>query len=160
MNLFGFEVEILFLVGDGKALAYAWHYSKEKARKHLNKICEYHNLRGEAVESKELEDWLSEKLKSVVIKGEKFILPEFEYRNRRVYEKITEIPKGKVVTYSEIAKMSGVKYVEMLMALMRNPFQILIPCHRLVTKKGTLMGFYPLGKEVKETLLKIEGAKW
>ena len=157
MNLFGFEVEVLFLVKDGKALAYAWHYSKEKARKHMHRICEYHNLKGSISESKELENWLSEKLRSVVIRGEKFTLPEFEYRNRRVYERITEIPKGKVATYSDIAKMSGVKYVEMLVALMRNPFQILIPCHRLVTKKGTLMGFYPLGKEVKEALLKIEG---
>ena len=43
------------------------------------------------------------------------------------------------------------------MALMRNPLQVLIPCHRLLTKKGTLMGFYPLDKDVKRRLLELEG---
>ncbi|MGQ4833914.1 MAG: MGMT family protein [Candidatus Asgardarchaeia archaeon] len=41
---------------------------------------------------------------------------------------------------------------------MRNPFQIQIPCHRLLTNKGSLFGFYPPGKEVKRKLLEIEGA--
>ena len=160
MDLFGFDVEVVFLVVDGRVIAYAWHRSEDKARKHLNKIREYHNLKGEAQQSEELEDWLEERLKGVVISGEKFTLPEVEYRNRMVYEKITEIPHGETATYSEIAKQSGVKFVEMLVALMRNPLQILIPCHRLLTKKGTLMGFYPLGVEIKEALLKIEGTKW
>ena len=40
---------------------------------------------------------------------------------------------------------------------MRNSLRVLIPCHRLLTRRGTLMGFYPLGKEVKKRLLKMEG---
>jgi len=73
------------------------------------------------------------------------------YKNKKVYEVLTKIPKGKTMTYSELANKLGVKYTEVLITLMRNPFQVLIPCHRLLTKKKTLMGFYPLGKEVKKT---------
>ena len=74
-----------------------------------------------------------------------------------VYEKLVRIPRGKTITYSDLAKMCRVKYTEALMALMRNPLQVLIPCHRLLTKKGTLMGFYPLDKDVKRGLLELEG---
>ena len=69
MNLFGFTVEVLFLVREGKTLAYTWHYSKDKAREH-------------------------------------------------------------------------------------------IPCHILVINKRTLMGFYPLGVEVKKAILKMEVVNW
>ena len=80
-----------------------------------------------------------------------------EYKT--LYEGLIKIPKGKTMTYSELATRSGVKYTEVLITLMRNPFQVLIPCHRLLTQKGTLMGFYPLGKEVKKRLLEIEGIR-
>ncbi len=104
--------------------------------------------------------WLAEKLREVLIHGRSFKLPEVSYRNRRVYEEIIKIPRGKTATYSGIARKSGVAYTELLVALLRNPLQILIPCHRLLTKKGTLMGFYPLGKDVKRRLLDMEGAKY
>jgi len=158
-NLFGFNVEVVFMVSDYQILAYAWHYTKEKAREHMEKIMEFHSLKGKVVESEDLENWLREKLKEVVISGKIFKLPQFNYKNRRVYEELIKIPKGKTITYSELAKLSRVKYQEVLITLMRNPFQILIPCHRLLTKKGSLMGFYPLGIDVKKKLLEIEGIK-
>jgi len=160
MNLFGTKLEAVFLVKGEEVLAYAWHYSKDKALQHLQKIREYHNLRGEVVYSRELEGWLEEEVERVVVNGEKFSLPEFEYKNREVYEVIVQIPRGKTARYSEIARLSGVKFTQLLVALMRNPLQVLIPCHRLVTKDGTLMGFYPLGVEVKRKLLEIEDVKW
>ena len=89
----------------------------------------------------------------------KFDLPDFDYRKRLVYENLMKISKGKTATYAQIARKSKVKYTELLIALMRNSFQVLIPCHRLVTNKGTLFGFYPLGKKVKRKLLEIEGVK-
>ncbi len=116
-------------------------------------------LGGGGFEGEALEGWLGRELGRVVLRGERFALLGFEYRNRRVYEKIMEIPRGRTATYLEIARASKVKYAEMLTALMGNPFQALISCHRLVTKKGTLMGFYPLGVEVKRRLLEVEGAK-
>jgi len=158
MKLFGYEVKVFFLTAKNNVLAYAWHYSEEKAIKHLDKICEFHGIKGEIIESEELEKWLQKELENVVIGGRKFKLPSFNYKDREVYEAVIQIPKGKTATYSDIAKLAGVKYRDVLLALMRNPFQILIPCHRLLTKNATLMGFYPLGKEVKKKILRIEGA--
>ncbi len=156
MNLFGFEVDVLFLVQNNVVVAYGWHFDKDKSRKHLEKIKEYHALEGRIIESESLETWLEERLRGVVIEGEKFNLPDIGYTNRKVYERIIEIPRGKVATYSEIARLSGVRFTEVLVTLMRNPFQVLIPCHRLLTNKGSLMGFYPLRTRVKRKLLELE----
>ncbi len=158
-DFFGIKVYVKYLIKNEKVIAYAWHKEEKKALDHLKKIKEYHGLDGKIIESKEFDRWLLSELEKVVIKGEKFILPNLRYRNREVYEVLIKIPKGKTMTYSELAIQSGVKYAEVLITLMRNPFQVLIPCHRLLTKKGTLMGFYPLGKEVKKRLLEIEGIR-
>ena len=157
MNIFGFDVEVYFFVNGRNVLAYAWHYDREKALDHLKKIIIYHGLKGDIEKSIELEEWLKDSLDDVVVAGRKFVLPKFPYRNRKVYEVILNIPKGSVLTYSDVAKLSGVKYVDLLVSLLRNPFQILVPCHRLLTKRGKLMGFYPLGKQVKRRLLELEG---
>jgi len=159
MELFGFKVKVVFLISNNDVLAYSWHYTDRKALKHIEKIIEFHNLSGKIMESAKLEKWLKEKLEDVIIGEEKFSLPEFNYANKRVYEEILKIRKGEILTYSDIAKYSGIKFPQLLITLMRNPFQILIPCHRLLTKKGALMGFYPLGIEVKKKLLEIEGIK-
>ena len=159
MDLYGFNVEVLFLVHDNEILAYSWHYDEKKALRHLKKITDFHKLNGEIKKSEKLEGWLKRKVDEVVIKGANFRLPDFEYRNRAVYQSIIKIPKGKTATYAEIAKMSGVRFTEMLITLMRNPFQVLVPCHRLLTNKGTLFGFYPLGKKAKRKLLEIEGVR-
>ena len=158
MDLYGFEVEVIFLVSDNKILAYSWHYDGKKALRHLKKIMEFHDLDGEVKKSDKLERWLKKKIDDVVMRGSTFQLPDFDYRNKIVYESITKIPKGKTATYAQVAKMSGVRFTEMLITLMRNPFQVLVPCHRLLTNKGTLFGFHPLGVEVKRELLEIEGA--
>jgi len=159
MNLFGFEVNVVFLVGKETILAYSWHYNEEKARQVLRKIAEFHKIEGEVLKSLHLEKWLKNEVDRIVLKGEQFKMPDFEYRNRIVYENIINIPAGKTETYAAIARKSNVKFPELLITLMRNPFQILIPCHRLVTKRGTLMGFYPLGKNVKKKILEVEGVR-
>ena len=157
VDLYGFEVKVLFLMND-EVLAYSWHYDEARALRHLHRIVEFHKIDGEIVKSKSLEKWLRSKIDEVVLEGARFKLPNVEYKNRVVYENIIKIPRGKTATYSQIARESGVKYKDLLQTLMRNPFQVLVPCHRLVTNKGTLFGFYPLGKGVKRRLLEIEGA--
>ena len=158
-EFFGIKVYVKYLIKREKIIAYAWHKEEKKALDHLKKIKQYHDLDGKIIESKEFDGWLLSELEKVIIKGEKFILPNLHYRNRKVYEELIKIPKGKTMTYSGLATRSGVKYTEVLITLMRNPFQVLIPCHRSLTQKGTLMGFYPLGKEVKKRLLEIEGIR-
>ncbi|KYH36724.1 MAG: O-6-methylguanine DNA methyltransferase [Candidatus Bathyarchaeota archaeon B24] len=159
MNLYGFEVKVVFLVNANIVLAYAWHYDEKRALNHLNKIKKFHNLKGYVKKSNKLEAWLKKKIEETVIDGMEFDLPEFNYKNKLVYENIIKISKGKTATYAQIAKKSKVKYTELLATLMKNPFQVLIPCHRLLTNKGTLFGFYPLGKEVKRKLLELEGVR-
>ncbi len=159
MEIFGFRVEVIFLLSKNEILAYAWHHTKEKALKHMNKIIDFHDLNGEIMASKEMEIWLERWLDAVVLQGKKFKLPKFEYKNKEIYEALLDIPKGKTIKYSEVARTSGFKFSDVLVTLMRNPFQILIPCHRLITNKGSLMGFYPLGVELKKKLLEMEGVK-
>lgn len=155
-DIIGKNVTVKFLLDGNKIVAYSWHYTERKAMEHLKRIMEYHSLHGKISYSKELELWLVKNLRKVLFNGEVFILPKVEYRNKRLYEELLKIKHGETITYSELSRRANIKYTEMLVALMRNPLQVLIPCHRLLTKKGTLMGFYPLGKEVKRRLLDLE----
>jgi len=156
-KILGREVFVKFLLQNDDVVAYAWHYTEEKALNHLRRIMDYHLLEGSVLSSRDLEEWLAERLREVLIEGERFRLPEIEYKNKRVYIELIKVPHGETITYGELSKRAGTRYHEVLIALMRNPLQVLIPCHRLLTKKGTLMGFYPLGKEVKKRLLEMEG---
>ncbi len=157
-ELLGVDVVIKYLITDNLVSAYSWHYTEDKALSHLRNIMEYHNLHGKVAESEALNEWLLKELQNVVERGKRFKLPPFNYKNICVYNELVRVPRGETITYSELAKMCKMKYTDVLVTLMRNPFQVLIPCHRLLTKKGTLMGFYPLGKGVKRRLLELEGA--
>ena len=110
MNLFGFNVKVIFLLYGGKILAYSWHFTREKAIKHMHKIMDFHSLGGEIKSSGKLENWLEKKLNLVVVKGERFKLPNVSYRNRRVYEEILKIPRGETETYPDVARKSGVGF--------------------------------------------------
>jgi methylated-DNA-[protein]-cysteine S-methyltransferase len=68
------------------------------------------------------------------------------------------IPRGFVSTYQRIAahlgRPSSARAVGM--ALARNPFPIIIPCHRAIRTDGTLGG-YQGGLAMKRKLLEMEG---
>ncbi len=159
MDLFGFAVEVRFRVQGSRVLAYGWHRDATRAGRHLGKIVAFHRLPGESVADAELEAWLGDALKDVVERGRRFSLPDFPYRDRAVYEALLEVPRGGTLTYGELAKRAGLPYPRVLSDLLKNPFQVLVPRHRLVTKKGTLLGFYPLGLAVKRRLLELEGIR-
>ena len=83
---------------------------------------------------------------------------EFE---RKVYDLTLAIPPGETKTYGEIARAIGdVAFSRRVgQALGRNPFPIIVPCHRVVGADGKMTGFSaPGGTESKRKLLKIEGA--
>ncbi|SOC05206.1 methylated-DNA-[protein]-cysteine S-methyltransferase [Ureibacillus xyleni] len=75
-----------------------------------------------------------------------------------VWKVLNEIPYGQTKCYSDIAKMIGnPKAVRAVgTAIGRNPLSIVIPCHRVLGKNGTLTG-YSGGLDVKEMLLQHEG---
>ena len=159
MDLFGFSVAVRFLLQKGEVLAYGWHWDKARAERHAAALASHHGIPAEPARDRGLEGWLAKRLRAVVLEGERFSLPSHPYRDRAVYEALLEVPRGETLTYGELAKRAGLPYPRVLAALLKNPFQVLVPCHRLVTKKGTLMGFYPLGARVKRRLLELEGVR-
>jgi methylated-DNA-[protein]-cysteine S-methyltransferase len=105
---------------------------------------------------------------------------------KRVYNIVKKIPKGKVTTYKEVARVLGnPKLVRAVgNALRQNPFPFLsnfprrsvlsprqsalassprrsafIPCHRVIKSDGSLGG-YQLGIEKKKKLLRKEGVRF
>ncbi len=68
------------------------------------------------------------------------------------------IPRGRVATYGTLARRIGHPKAARAVgtALARNPFPILIPCHRAVRADGRLGGFAG-GPEMKRALLQLEG---
>ena len=82
--------------------------------------------------------------------------------HRRVYDVARTISCGATLTYGEIAKRLGVpaEAREVGEALGRNPFPIIVPCHRVLAAGGKLGGFSaPGGVSTKRRLLTIEGAR-
>ena len=83
---------------------------------------------------------------------------EFE---RRVYETARTVPPGETITYGEIADRIGERGAAQAVgrALGRNPFPLVVPCHRVLAADGSLRGFSaPGGIETKRRMLAIEGA--
>ena len=78
---------------------------------------------------------------------------------RRVWNAISAIPRGQVLTYGEIAQQIGSGPRAVANACGANHLPLVIPCHRVVAKNG-LGGFMqgdPNGLKVKKWLLKHEG---
>lgn len=77
---------------------------------------------------------------------------------KSVWLVLSKIPYGKTSSYKDIAKFIGnPKAVRAVgTAVGKNPFLIIIPCHRVIKKDGSLGGF-AYGKKIKKKLLNIEG---
>ena len=75
----------------------------------------------------------------------------------KVWEQLKSIPYGKTAAYSDIAKAIGKDSASRAvgMANNKNKLPIIIPCHRVIGKNGSLVG-YAGGLDVKEKLLKLE----
>lgn len=86
-------------------------------------------------------------------------IPPFE---RSVYEAARAIPPGATLSYGDIATRLGAPGVarDVGQALGRNPFPIVVPCHRVVAAGGKLGGFSARGgAATKRRLLTVERAK-
>jgi methylated-DNA-[protein]-cysteine S-methyltransferase len=80
---------------------------------------------------------------------------------RTVYAATRTIPPGSTATYGEIARTIGRPdgACDVGVALARNPFPIVVPCHRVVGANGKLTGFSaPGGLATKRRILELEGA--
>jgi methylated-DNA-[protein]-cysteine S-methyltransferase len=105
---------------------------------------------------------------SALMRGEKVDLsgalldfarvPEF---NAQVYEIARRIPAGETLTYGAIATQLGDRLLarDVGAALGKNPWPIVVPCHRVTAAGGKLGGFSARGgAATKLKLLEIEGA--
>jgi methylated-DNA-[protein]-cysteine S-methyltransferase len=77
---------------------------------------------------------------------------------RRVLLAEYRIPRGWISTYGRIARSLGIPGGARAVgrALSRNPFPIIIPCHRAIRSNGELGGFQG-GQKMKRALLELEG---
>jgi methylated-DNA-[protein]-cysteine S-methyltransferase len=75
-----------------------------------------------------------------------------------VYKKLLQVPKGKVTTYSELAKAVGLKNGQRAIGkiMNKNPFPVIVPCHRVILSTGKIGG-YAWGEKVKTNMLSKEG---
>jgi methylated-DNA-[protein]-cysteine S-methyltransferase len=81
--------------------------------------------------------------------------------NQRVYAFTRTIPRGETRTYGEVAshlKASGAAH-SVAQAIARNPFMIIVPCHRVLEAGSYADKISPNGGSIsKRRLLSIEGA--
>lgn len=85
-------------------------------------------------------------------------IPDF---HRRIYRALALVPYGTTVTYGALAHRIGEPGAARAVgaALGRNPWPVLIPCHRVLASGHKLGGFSaPGGVATKRALLGLEGA--
>lgn len=90
------------------------------------------------------------------------LAPKGSVFRRQVWELLQKIPYGTVTTYGalaeELSRQNGGTAVSARAvggAVGHNPISILIPCHRVIGKDGSLTG-YAGGTEKKQYLLELE----
>jgi AraC family transcriptional regulator of adaptative response/methylated-DNA-[protein]-cysteine methyltransferase len=78
----------------------------------------------------------------------------------RVWEALRRVPRGTTLTYSQLAESIGSPRAVRAVgsACAANPVALVVPCHRIVRRDGSLGG-YRWGLEVKEALLAAEGTR-
>ena len=81
--------------------------------------------------------------------------------NQRVYELTRAIPRGETRTYGDVATRLGASGAarSVAQAIARNPFMIVVPCHRVLEPGGYADRISPNGGVIsRRRLLSIEGS--
>lgn len=88
------------------------------------------------------------------------LYPQGTEFQKKVWKALMSIPYGETRSYGEIAKQIGNEKAVRAVggANHVNPISIVIPCHRVIGKNGSLTG-YGGGLKIKETLLTLERKK-
>ena len=82
--------------------------------------------------------------------------PSIEELRKTVYEIVSQIPRGKVLTYGAIALLAGYpNHSRLVGRIMRDAPDGQLPCHRVVSASGRLAPHYP----AQADLLAAEGVK-
>lgn len=106
-----------------------------------------------SLEVKQIQEYFKGKRKSfalsVFLKGSGF--------QTQTWVALSKIKYGKTVSYSDLARLAGNKKAFRAAATgcARNPVPIIIPCHRVIAKDGSIGGFGG-GIEMKKKMLTLE----
>jgi len=79
--------------------------------------------------------------------------------HKKVYEAARKIPRGKTMSYGQVARAAGSPAAARAVgqAMARNPFPLVVPCHRIIAHDGSAGGFTAFGGcGTKEKLLTLE----
>ncbi len=77
-----------------------------------------------------------------------------------VLQIVRKIPKGKVLTYAEVARKAGSpKAYRAVANFMAKNYDLTVPCHRVIRSDGGLGGYNRGGIKTKRKILMKEGAK-
>ena len=76
----------------------------------------------------------------------------------KIYKKLLQVPYGKITTYSELSRSIGLEHGQRAVGqiMKKNPFPVIIPCHRVVKSNGSIGG-YAFGADIKKNMLLKEG---
>lgn len=76
---------------------------------------------------------------------------------KEVYRALQSVEYGQTISYQQLAILANHPQAQRAVggAIHRNPFLIVVPCHRVIQKNGEIGGF-ALGKEIKQQLLALE----
>lgn len=78
----------------------------------------------------------------------------------KVHKVVKGIPKGKTMTYTQVAKRAGSpKAFRAVGSILKKNFDLTIPCHRVIRSNGSVGDYNRGGSEVKERILMSESRK-
>ena len=85
------------------------------------------------------------------------LAPEGTEFQRKVWQRLQDIPYGETISYGELARRIGNANASRAVGAANgaNPIPIVIPCHRVIGASGKLTGFGG-GLPIKEALLALE----
>ncbi|TAG07598.1 MAG: methylated-DNA--[protein]-cysteine S-methyltransferase [Verrucomicrobia bacterium] len=107
--------------------------------------------------AKELDEYFAKQRKKFTIPLDPIGTP-FQLK---VWQALRTIPYGETRSYGEQARMIGAPNAARAVGAAngKNPISIIVPCHRVIGKNGSLTGFGG-GLHTKQKLLQLEGILW
>lgn len=141
----------LLLIGTDEVLE-ALHFSNSQEQVHISEDWQY----DEACFKKILRQ-LTEYFAGNRQEFDLQMAPKGTAFQKRVWQELQKIPFGQTVSYGEIAERIGNSKASRAvgMANGKNPISIIVPCHRVIGKDGSLTGFGG-GLDIKKQLLNLE----
>ena len=78
--------------------------------------------------------------------------------DKKIYKELLQVPPGKITTYGELSRATGFVNGQRVIGqiMKKNPFPVIIPCHRVVRSDGKIGG-YAFGMDIKKSMLVKEG---